>query len=119
MTHTKAWKRKQQDRQRQAAKEEFERSGLLSAGKEAPFFKMLGIGQEKVVGVKGKNGEPVTIWVVSAYLVHLNRYLKRHGVSSKLRTRTMRCYLEGKDPPEAVNDALAGYTEEQLLRNTT
>lgn len=119
MTHTKAWKRKQQERQREAAKEEYERSGLLSAGKEAPFFRMLGIGQERVLGVKNRDGTPQTIWVAPEYLVKLNRYMKRHGVSSKLRTRTMRCYLEGKEPPEAVNDALAGYTEEQLLRNQT
>lgn len=117
MSHTNAWKRKQRERAAQAAKEEFERSGLLPAGKEAPFFRLLGIGEERKLGGIIKNGEPNVIWVAPAYLVRLNRYMKRQGISSKLRTRTMRCYLEGKDPPEAVNDALAGYTEEQLLRN--
>lgn len=68
---------------------------------------MLGVGEEREI-MKRK------VWYAPAYLVNLNRYMKRHGVSSKLRTRAIRNYLEGKEPPPATIDAIAGYTEEQL-----
>lgn len=107
----KTWKRKQEEQRIAAARAEIEDAGLLSTGKEAPFFKSLGIGEERNTGFKAQGQ-----WWAPAYLVRLNRYLKKYGISHKLRSRTIRNYLERKDPPTSVLDALAGYTEEQLQR---
>lgn len=111
MAITKQWKRKEQERKLATEREEIERVGLLSTGKQAAFFKMLGIGEEKNVGFRSAGQ-----WWAPAYLVRLNRYLIKYGISSKLRARVLRSYMEGKEPPSSTLDALAGYTEEQLLR---
>ena len=116
MTHTKAWKRRQTEQRLAAERDEMERSGLLSTGKEAPFFKMLGVGEDRPIA-RTRSGSPVLCWFAPAHLVRLNRYLKKSGVSSKIRTRVIRSYLEGKDPPASALDAIAGYTEELLQRN--
>lgn len=114
MAITKAWKRRQRAQQMAEVLESIERSGLLSTGKETAFFKMLGIGEEKNSGFRSK-----AQWWAPAYLVRLNRFMKNFGVSSKLRTRTIRCYMENKAPPTSVEGVLARYTEEQLLRGTS
>lgn len=111
MAITKRWKRKEQDRKLAEERESIERSGLLSTGKESPFFKALGIGEERSTGVRSKGQ-----WWVPVYLVRLNKYLKMYGISSKVRARAIRSYMEGKEPPSSILDALAGYTEEQLHR---
>lgn len=111
MAITKRWKRKQREAFLAMERESIERAGLLSAGQEASFFKMLGIGEERNTGFKSQGQ-----WWAPAHLVRLNRYLKKYGISSKVRTRAIRNYLEGKEPPTSILDALAGYTEEQLLR---
>jgi len=111
MTVAKRWKRKEQERKLAEERESIERSGLLSAGKEAPFFRALGIGEERNIGLRSEGQ-----WWAPAYLVRLNKYLIRYGISSKVRTRAIRNYIEGKEPPSSILDALAGYTEEQLLQ---
>lgn len=113
MTHTKAWQRREKERQAAAERAVVEDAGLLSAGKEAPFFKMLGIGEERELGVGRVKRK---VWYAPTYLVKFNRYMKRRGISSKIRTKTIRCYIEGTDPPASVLDAIAGYTEEQLTQ---
>lgn len=107
----KAWKRKQAEAELARQREEVDNSGLLSTGKEAPFFKALGIGEDRNLGLRAKGQ-----WWAPAYLVRLNKYLKKYGISHKVRTRTIRNYMDGKEPPSSVLDALAGYTEEQLSR---
>lgn len=107
----KAWKRKQTEAKLAAERESIERGGLLSTGKEAAFFRALGIGEERNTGFKSQGQ-----WWAPAHLVRLNRYLKKYGISSKVRTRAIRSYMEGKEPPASILDALAGYTEEQLQR---
>lgn len=105
----KSWQCKQQARQLAEVRAQIEQAGLLSAGKEAPFFKALGIGEEHNTGFKARGQ-----WWAPAYLVRLNLYMKKYGISHKLRVRTIRSYLEGKEPPASVLGALVGYTEEQL-----
>lgn len=107
----RAWKRKQEERRLAEDREAVERSGLLCAGKEATFFRTLNVGEERNTGFRSQGQ-----WWAPAYLVRLNKYLKKYGISHKLRVRTIRSYLENKPPPGSVLDALAGYTEEQLLR---
>ena len=111
MAVAKRWKRKERERELAEERESIESSGLLSTGKQAPFFKALGIGEERNTGFKSQGQ-----WWAPSYLVRLNRYLIKYGISSKVRTKAIRNYLEGKEPPASIHDALAGYTEEQLLR---
>lgn len=111
MTITKRWKRQEQERKLQEQRAEVEQLGLLNAGAQAAFFKALGIGEERNLGLRAKGQ-----WWAPAHLVRMNRYFIKYGISSKVRTRAIRNYLEGKEPPSNILDALAGYTEEQLLR---
>lgn len=111
MSITKRWKRKEQERKLEVQRLEVELSGLLNTGAQAAFFKQLGIGEERNLGLRAKGQ-----WWAPAHLVRMNRYFIKYGISSKVRTRAIRNYLEGKEPPSSILDALAGYTEEQLLR---
>lgn len=92
--------------------ESIEREGLLNAGKEGPFFKALGLGRELAAPNRKAKGQ----WWAPAYLVRFNRYMIEYGLSPKMRVKAMRCYLDNKAPPPRIADALAGYTEELLIR---
>jgi hypothetical protein len=101
--------------------------GLLNAGKEHAFFKALELGEARSTSLlqrrKKKNKENAatavlrTQWWAPAKYVRLNKYLMKHGVSSKLRTKAFLCLLAGKDLPAQLNELLASYTESLLLRS--
>lgn len=104
--------------------------GLLSAGKEAWLFKIIGVGGERFTHVATKRrseNQPgnrqerkklQAQWWAPAGLVNLNNALKVRGVSSKIRLRAIRAYVEGKPMPAGIEDAMASYTEELLLRKS-
>lgn len=96
-------------------------SGLLNSGKEHTLFRSLGIGEARATSfLPGRGSEAKTKlreqWWAPAYLVELNAYMKKLGFSSKLRGRALVYVVEGRDLPDRLADAVAGYTESKLLR---
>lgn len=104
----------------QKAIEEAKAAGLLKAGSHAAFFRSLGLGEERDTAYfySSKNNKPHIYgeWWVPAHLVHLNAYMEKAGLTSKLRAKTLRRLAEGKELPEKLMEVVASYTAEVLSR---
>jgi len=97
------------------------REGLLNARAEASVFKTLGIGEARPTEYmrhKSPNraGKLAEQWWAPAELVKFNTYMKKLGLSGKMRCKALRLMVEGKDLPGRLSDALASYTEHLLSR---
>jgi hypothetical protein len=98
--------------------------GLLNTGSEHSLFKALGVGEarstlvmtSKLSKKKCKTSKPREQWWAPAELVRMNIYMKAHGVSSKLRIKTLRLLMEEKDLPDRLCAVVASYTESLLSR---
>jgi len=98
----------------------------MNTGKQHSFFKSIGVGEARATlnmfrtkSGKTPKGPAKTQeqWWAPARLVLLNNYLLKLGLSSKMRSKAIRCLLEGKELPDRLCDAVTGYTESLLSRD--
>ena len=102
-------------------------AGLEDCKTEASFFKSLGIGeghqtsylQSNRAGAKNRLQQKSKVreqWWAPSELVQLNVIMRAQNISSKVRARNLRGYMEGKELSPAAAGAVAIYTERILCK---